>query len=174
MGARACHCLPSRDGDQPSKTVTTLPWGQAAASEPRKNRVIVPENEVEWIAPPVVNPTRPDEARCEVLGVEPLWGQDKWLGGAASFCGKYVYGVPGKAKRVLRITCATGEVEQVGPSFKGEFKWLRGAESPVDECMYCMPSNADSVLCINPKTGDIDTFGGPFKGDWLWHGGNIV
>ena len=40
----------------------------------------------------------------------PLMGQDKWLGGMASPCGRYVYGVPGTAKRVLQIEVATGAV----------------------------------------------------------------
>ena len=49
-------------------------------------------------------------AKIEALGGEKLMGQDKWLGGVGSPCGKYIYGVPGHAKDVLRITVDTGEV----------------------------------------------------------------
>ena len=60
----------------------------------------------------------------------PLKGQDKWLGGVGSPCGNYVYGVPGSARRVLRITVATGAVDHIGPTYEGKFKWLRGVEVP--------------------------------------------
>ena len=40
--------------------------------------------------------------------------------------GKYIYGVPGHATRVLRVTVATGEVDLIGPEFVGHHKWLRG------------------------------------------------
>ena len=43
--------------------------------------------------------------------------------------GKYIYGVPGHAKRVLKITAATGEYELISPEYKGPFKWLRGSKS---------------------------------------------
>ena len=49
-------------------------------------------------------------ASIEPLGTSKLMGQDKWLGGVASPCGKYIYGVPGHAKTVLRIVVASGEV----------------------------------------------------------------
>eukprot|EP00928_Gymnodinium_smaydae_P005669 TRINITY_DN11936_c0_g1_i1.p1 TRINITY_DN11936_c0_g1~~TRINITY_DN11936_c0_g1_i1.p1 ORF type:complete len:457 (-),score=94.72 TRINITY_DN11936_c0_g1_i1:52-1371(-) len=123
-------------------------------------------------APPT-RPAGPQDPRCEVLGDKPLMGQDKWLGGVGSFCGKFVYGVPGKARRVLRIHVETGVVDEIGPDFVGGFKWLRGAESPLDECLYCMPSNADQVLCINPAEQSVHAFGEPEPGDWKWHGGNL-
>lgn len=127
----------------------------------------------EDIAPPPRKATSPDEAHCEVLASSPLLGQDKWLGGVSSFCGKYIYGVPGKAKTILRITVATGMVDEIAGPYLGPFKWLRGAESPVDGCLYCVPSNADSVLCIDPATQQAQTIGGPLDGDWKWHGGNL-
>jgi len=100
-------------------------------------------------------------------------GQDKWLGGVASFDGKFVYGAPGSARRVLRVELATGKVDLIGPEYEGKFKWLRGAECPKDQCLYCLPSNADTVLRIDPSTQKVDTIGGPFPGDWKWHGGNV-
>lgn len=130
-------------------------------------------HEGEDFAPPPVKAAGPTDPRCEVLASAPLMGQDKWLGGVASFCGKYIYGIPGKAKRVLRIEIATGVIDEIAGPYEGRFKWLRGAESPVDQCLYCMPSNADSVLCIDPCTNDVQTLGGSYPGDWKWHGGNL-
>jgi len=113
----------------------------------------------------------------------PLLGQDKWLGGMASPCGRYVYGVPGTAKRVLQIEVATGAVEEIGPSYDGQFKWLRGVDVPPAvmgrekyPCGACfaLPSNASSVLKVDPATKEVTTFGGPFEGDWLWHGGALT
>ena len=54
---------------------------------------------------------------------ESLSGQDKYLGGVGSACGKFVYGIPGNATQVLRITVATGNVDMIGPHFQGKFKW---------------------------------------------------
>jgi hypothetical protein len=113
------------------------------------------------------------EAYCSVLPGEPLWGQDKWLGGEMSPCGQYIYGVPGTAKRVLRITVKTGKVDFIGPSYEGKFKWLRAVVAPFDGCIYCLPINAKSVLKINPVTQEVTTIGGPFEGDWKWHGGCV-
>ena len=55
-------------------------------------------------------------ATIEALGCgAKLMGQDKWLGGVGSPCGKYIYGVPGHAKDVLRIVVETGEVVNYPP-----------------------------------------------------------
>lgn len=102
-----------------------------------------------------------------------LWGQDKWLGGVASPDGKWVYGAPGHAKRVLRINTETEECDLIGPEFHGQFKWLRGAESPRDGMLYCLPSNRGRVLRINPANHEVDEIGPHYDGDWMWHGGNI-
>ena len=111
---------------------------------------------------------------------QPLLGQDKWLGGMPSPDGEYIYGVPGSATQVLRITVATGKVDFIGPEYVGKFKWLRGIEIPShilnDSEHYpkgvciALPSNADSVLEINPYTHKVSTYGGPFPGCWKWHG----
>ena len=61
------------------------------------------------------------KARAIILPGKLLMGQDKWLGGVCSPDGKYIYGVPGHAKRVLKITAATGEYELIGPEYKGPF-----------------------------------------------------
>lgn len=125
------------------------------------------------------------DAAVEVLAADqpPLMGQSKWLGGMCSPCGRYIYGVPGTALRVLQVTVATGEVAQIGPEFKGKFKWLRGVEVPAEvmrsdefPCGACfaLPSNAPAVLRIDPARQEVTTIGGPFRGDWLWHGGNLA
>eukprot|EP00873_Tetraselmis_striata_P025574 jgi/Tetstr1/445838/TSEL_033478.t1 len=124
-------------------------------------------------------------AQLETLapGAAPLLGQDKWLGGMASPCGRYVFGVPGSAGRVLRVDVASGGVDLIGPHFHGKFKWLRGVEVPAEVmgvedfpagACFALPSNHDAVLRIDPATGGVTTIGGPFKGDWLWHGGNLA
>eukprot|EP00038_Savillea_parva_P011835 m.200439 g.200439 ORF g.200439 m.200439 type:complete len:428 (+) comp21051_c0_seq1:132-1415(+) len=113
-----------------------------------------------------------------------LMGQDKWLGGMSSPCGRYIYGVPGHAPQVLRVTVATEEVDLIGPAYEGKFKWLRGVEIPPDVAgpahpsglCLCLPSNASTVLCIDPATQDVFTMGDghpAMKGDWLWHGGAL-
>merc|ERR1719478_667366 len=76
----------------------------------RGDKVEVEEN----VAPPPRKATSPNEARCEVLVSKALLGQDKWLGGVSSFCGKYIYGVPGKSQRVLRIALESGVVDEIG------------------------------------------------------------
>eukprot|EP00941_MAST-03F_sp_MAST-3F-sp1_P004674 g4674.t1 len=104
---------------------------------------------------------------------EPLMGQDKWLGGVSSWDSQYVYGVPGHAKRVLRVTVATGKVDLIGPSFPGPFKWLRGVETP--QAAYCLPSNANSILRID-STHKCTTIDLPKDvwGRWKWHGGCYI
>lgn len=131
----------------------------------------------------------PCDARVELLqpSYGPLLGQDKYLGGVASPCGDYIYGVCGHAKRTLRVNCDTGEVDMIGPEYPGKFKWLRGVDIPadvmkmnVDEEPYpkgaclALPCNADAILKINPHTNKVSTFGGPFQGGWKWHGGNLA
>ena len=122
-------------------------------------------------------------ARIEFLTSE-LLGQDKYLGGMASPCGRYVYGVPGHAKRVIRITVETGKVDWIGPEYKGEFKWLRGVEIPACDQYpsgYCLalPCNSEDgcVLKIDPETSEVNTFitnGLDFGDGWLYHGGNLA
>ena len=125
----------------------------------------------------------------------PISGQDKYLGGMASPCGTmYIYGVPGHAKRVIRVTVETGEIDWIGPEYKGDFKWLRGVEVPPSVmgknadgslaypsgCCLALPcnSNAGCVLKINPDTSAVSTFitGPPIpdvEEGWLYHGGNL-
>jgi hypothetical protein len=100
-----------------------------------------------------------DGPRVEAMGPL-LMGQAKWLGGVNSPDGQYIYGVPGHATRVLRVTVATGEVDLIGPEYVGHHKWLRGVcvppeftgpEHPQGLC-YCLPSNYPAVLQIDPAT----------------------
>eukprot|EP00978_Attheya_sp_CCMP212_P005750 scaffold12860_cov54-Attheya_sp.AAC.11 len=142
------------------------------------------------------SPTRHCEARIESLVLydgTKLLGQDKYLGGVASPCGGYIYGVPGHAKRVLRCNMETNAVDFIVPSFPGNFKWLRGVEIPasaIDKefastyprgCCLALPSNHKKILKINPHTSDVITFGAeavkesdPKKISWLYHGGNLA
>jgi hypothetical protein len=120
----------------------------------------------------------------------PMHGSDKYLGGMASPCGTYVYGVPGGAHRVLRIRVESGTMELIGPSYEGKFKWLRGVTVPPSSithhrniyplgCCVALPSNAPSILKINPATDDVYAFGESVLKDcgdtcWLYHGGNLA
>jgi hypothetical protein len=61
-------------------------------------------------------------AKVETFGLKDgtcLLGQDKFLGGMCSPTGKFIYGVPGHAKRTLMINTETNEMSLIGPSFKG-------------------------------------------------------
>ena len=115
-------------------------------------------------------------------------GQEKYLGGMASSCQRYVYGVPGGARRVLRIRLEDGHMDCIGPSYNGKFKWLRGVTvcasimnlDPRYPCGCCLalPCNAASVLKINPYTNEVYTFGEEVLKDcgsdrWHYHGGNV-
>ena len=101
-----------------------------------------------------------------------LMGQDKYLGGMASPCGQYIYGVPGTARRVVRIptsahhdtngTTNVPTMDFIGPDFVGKFKWLRGVEIPPSSippeyqdvypkgCCIALPCNDMSFLKVNP------------------------
>mmetsp|Transcript_3956 Transcript_3956/g.8917 ORF Transcript_3956/g.8917 Transcript_3956/m.8917 type:complete len:1089 (-) Transcript_3956:770-4036(-) len=124
-----------------------------------------------------------------------LSGQDKYLGGMASPCGRYIYGVPGHAKRVVRVDVHSGEVSFIGPDYTGEFKWLRGVEIPghvmgkkddgslayPSGCCLALPCNSEKgcVLKIDPETSNVSTFvtGHPIPNveeGWLYHGGNLA
>lgn len=139
---------------------------------------------------PTSPPIRECAAKLEYLSTElAMVGQDKYLGGMPSPCGDYVYGVPGSAKRVLRINVQTKVMDMIGPCFEGKFKWLRGVDVPADAlnlpdfprgCCLALPSNAPSVLKINPETHEIVTFGQDVltkevgETGWFYHGGNLA
>lgn len=133
-----------------------------------------------------------DEAHLEFLTVDEterhMMGQDKYLGGMALPCGRYVYGVPGSARRVLRIH-RSGQMDWIGPEFDGKFKCLRGVDvSPSvmqdeerypDGCCLALPCNSPSILKINPATDEVYTFGENAlrqcgASGWLFHGGNLA
>ena len=124
-----------------------------------------------------------------------LSGQDKYLGGMASPCGRYIYGVPGHAKRLIQVDVNTRKVEMIGPEYHGEFKWLRGVEIPASDmgknedgsfaypsgCCLALPCNSPEgcVLKVNPETSSVSTFitdpipNGAETG-WLYHGGSLA
>ena len=117
-------------------------------------------------------------------------GQDKYLGGMASPCGKWIYGVPGTARRVMRISTETGVMDCIGPSFSGKFKWLRGVEIPAsvmthedypDGCCIALSCNHLSFLKVNPFSSKVYTFGSEILeaecagiNGWYYHGGNLA
>lgn len=121
-----------------------------------------------------------------------LFGQDKYLGGMASPCGRFIYGVPGTARRVLRISTETGAMDCIGPSYPGKFKWLRGVEVPAssinhtdypDGCCIALPCNSLSFLKVNPSSAALPvyTFGQQLlntlcqgTNGWYYHGGNLA
>ena len=118
-----------------------------------------------------------------------LEGPDKYLGGVCSPCGRYVYGVPGTARRVMRIRVDNGLMDAIGPSFEGKFKWLRGVDIPAQAmqshdyphgCCVALPCNSHSILKINPATDQVHKFGddvlrsGCQSPDWLYHGGVLA
>ncbi|KAL3939003.1 MAG: hypothetical protein SGBAC_006191 [Bacillariaceae sp.] len=119
-------------------------------------------------------------------------GNDKYLGGMSSPCGRYIYGVPGTARRVVRIATKTGKMDCIGPSYDGKFKWLRGVEVPASAmknddypngCCIALPCNSLSFLKVNPDGGSsgVYTFGETLLQEvcegingWYYHGGNLA
>ena len=111
------------------------------------------------------------EEGCLTLLGDPIAGQDKFLGGVMGGNGM-IYGVPGHAKRVLKIDPATQEVSLVGPVLPGKYKWLRGVLAQ-DGNIYCIPCHAETVLRIDPRTDEVTQLPGthgPLRGVWKWHG----
>jgi len=97
-----------------------------------------------------------------------------------------VYGVPGTARRVLRIRVSDGHMDTFGPNFEGKFKWLRGVDIPPESmnapeeypsgCCVALPCNHPSILKINPFSHKVSTFGTDVIQQcgakrWLYHGG---
>ncbi|CAE7254402.1 unnamed protein product [Symbiodinium natans] len=108
-------------------------------------------------------------AQCSVEILDAaIMGRDKWLGGELGDDG-CVYGVPGSALRVLKVSPSDGVVETIGPELPGKFKWLRGIQ--VDGFIYGVPTNSERVLQISPASGTVELIGESFKGAWKWHGG---
>ncbi len=148
------------------------------------------------VVPPTI-PTSNVQPPCHAESVQLtssdpdlLSGQDKYLGGMAA--GGYVYGVPGTARRVLRISVKSGEMDCIGPEFAGKFKWLRGVDIPSSNdypegCCIALPCNHLSFLKVVPfdaETGKRDlvyTIVSHLLYDecanisgWYYHGGNLA
>lgn len=141
-------------------------------------------------------PTQPSVRKCdatlEFISCDDtdgnLVGQNKYMGGMASPCGTYVYGVPGTAQRVLRIHTKTNEMDWIGPNYFGKFKWLRGLDVPAVAmntpeyprgCCLALTSNASTILKIDPETNHVSVFGEDVVKDagdtgWQYHGGNLA
>lgn len=143
------------------------------------------------VLPPKVQPPCPTES-IQLTSADPrlLSGQDKYLGGMAA--GGYVYGVPGTARRVLRISVETGEIDCIGPEYEGKFKWLRGVDIPPsikypEGCCIALPCNHLSFLKVVPfdavtgkrdivYTVETNMLQNECKDvpGWYYHGGNLA
>ena len=81
---------------------------------------------------------------------------DKYLGGVASHSEKYVYAVPGRATRILRIDTATDELDYLPQTYPPDnFKWLRGVSCPPTPShprgvIVCLPCCRPTFLKIVP------------------------
>lgn len=76
----------------------------------------------------------------------------KYLGGAATLDGKFVYLFPCDAEQVLRIDSSTDEITLVGPKLlEGENKFQNGFVCR-DGCLYGIPQRASGVLQIVPSS----------------------
>jgi hypothetical protein len=65
-----------------------------------------------------------------------------------------IYGIPGRAKQVLKIVPKLREIKCIGPVFDGSgCKWGRGSE--LDGTIYCPPASAQTILCIDTKTDEV-------------------
>jgi len=113
-----------------------------------------------------------DGSCLQLLGDE-LQGREMYLGGLLADDGM-IYGIPGNARRVLRINPYNGTVDHIGPEFPGQYKWLRGVKAKDGQgrtCLYGLPCHASSVLKIVPETGEVTTIGNLGDGLWKYHGG---
>ena len=82
-------------------------------------------------------------------GNELLKGGDKWDGTIRGVDG-CMYGVPFKARKVLKLNSTDRSISIIGPDLgNGESKWSGGALCLADGCIYCAPFNAEYVLRIN-------------------------
>jgi A1 cistron-splicing factor AAR2 len=123
-----------------------------------------------------------------------LMGQDKYLGGMASPCGRFIYGVPGKLEmawrtccrrqdhrilnnsdQVLVIDCQKSIVYTIGDSDilksgrhritqDGRYKYLGGALTNDGRYAYLFPCDAERVLRIDCHTEELSLVGHCFLG----------
>ena len=94
------------------------------------------------------------------------------MGGGAVGLDGNVYGMPSDTDCVLRIRCATEEVDVIGegvlPDLKN--KW-QGAVLAPDGALYAVPADAASVLKIVPETGEVSLVGSLSDECDKWQGG---
>ena len=98
-------------------------------------------------------------------------GGYKWGGGAVGLDGN-VYGMPSDTDSVLRIRCATEEVDTIGDGLLPDIKnkWQGGVLAP-DGAIYAIPSDADSVLKVVPETATVSLVGQLSDDPDKWQGG---
>ena len=105
----------------------------------------------------------PSTTTSILFASRPLTGQDKWLGGELCRKNGVIYGVPGSARNIVKISPAADALEDPvvdviplpaeglqSSLTNGRFKWLRGIEAP-DGGLYAIPSNGKHVLLIRPN-----------------------
>uniref|UniRef100_A0A7S4MQY6 Uncharacterized protein n=1 Tax=Odontella aurita TaxID=265563 RepID=A0A7S4MQY6_9STRA len=93
----------------------------------------------------------PNLRECEALR------HNKWQNGFSARGGRAIYGIPLKARSIVRILChedgqSDPDVKCVGGPYGGLNKWEGGVMS-ADGDMYCMPLNCDWVLRMRPVRG---------------------
>ena len=69
-----------------------------------------------------------------------------------------IYAFPSHAPRVLKIDCAKGTTEMIGPEFEGRYKWGGGAVD-LRGNVFGMPSDTDCVLRIDGETDEVTVIG---------------
>ena len=96
-------------------------------------------------------------------------GSFKWSRGLMAGNGN-IFGIPARAKSVLKISPTTKEVSTFGTLPEGKWKW-HGAVVAPDGAIYCIPAEAESVLRIDPESDRAETIGDKMPGRWKWYGG---
>ena len=86
---------------------------------------------------------------------EKLEGSHKWLGNMSAQNGS-VYGIPYRARRVVKFNPVDNSMTLIGPDFGDGHKWTRGAmtESGI---IYCPPYNSltNGILKIDTNTDNV-------------------
>jgi hypothetical protein len=87
--------------------------------------------------------------------------------------GRFVFGIPCNASRVLCIDTESLTVQLIGDTFSSEWKWVDGGIGG-DNCIYCIPRNHTHVLRIDPvamATSLLPVLGADLSGNWAWNRG---
>lgn len=95
----------------------------------------------------------------------------KYASGILGPSGRFIFGVPFNAPRVLCIDTEMLTVQLIGESYSGINKWSGGGIGG-DGCLYCIPCNHKRVLRIDPVAMTTSLFGPDLHNPPLsWAGG---